>query len=108
MRKFETFLTELRGSGIVRAVVVDGSFVTSREKPNDIDILLVLPAGHDFRAELGPAQYMVMDARRVRRIYGLDVFVVEDGSDDYMALARFFQRVRLQPGITKGILRIEL
>jgi len=108
MQKFETFLTEVRASKIVRAIIINGSFVTSRETPNDIDLLLVLPAAHDFRADLGPAQYMVLNSRRVQRVYGLDPFIVEEQSADYAALVRLFQRVRLQPGLTKGMLRIEL
>jgi len=108
IRKFEAFLVEVRASGIIRAVIVNGSFVTSRELPNDIDLLLVLARGHDFRADLGPAQYLVVSRRRVKRVYGLDVFAVEEDSEDYAALVRLFQRVRLQPSLTKGILRIEL
>ena len=75
MGKLESFLTEVRTSNIVQAVILDGSFVTSQETPNDIDLLLVLSTGHDFRADLYPAQYMVVNRRRVRRTNGLDVFV---------------------------------
>ena len=92
----------------MRAVVVDGSFVTGQHTPIDIDLLLVLTNGHDFHADLAPAQYMVVNRRRVNRVYGLDIFIVEESSEDYAALVRLFQRVRLQPGLTKGILRIEL
>ena len=38
----------------------------------------------------------------------IDAFVAEEGGADFDALVRFFQRVRLQPGLSKGILRIEL
>jgi len=86
MEKLEAFLAEVRASRIVRAIVVDGSFVTSQEKPNDIDLLLVLPMGHAFRADLSPVQYIIIDRRRVTRKYKLDVFVVEDHSADYAAL----------------------
>jgi hypothetical protein len=108
MQKLESFLQELRSAGIVRALIVDGSFVTTKMAPNDIDLLIVLPTGHDFRADLPLAQYKVVDSRRVKRVYGLDVFVVEEGSADYAALIQLFHRVRLQPRLTKGILRIEL
>ena len=108
MRQFEAFLAEVRASGIVKAVIVNGSFVTCKEVPNDVDLLLVLPVGHDFGADLGPAQYMVVNRRRVKRVYGLDVFVVQEDSADYAALVQLFQRVRLQPRLTKGILRVEL
>src|SRR5437879_13911998 len=90
MQKLEAYLIELRASDIVRAVIVDGSFVTIEESPNDIDLLIVLSTGHDFRTELGPAQYKVLDRRRVRRTFGLDILVAEEGSEDYTAIVRFF------------------
>jgi hypothetical protein len=88
MRQLEAFLAEVKASGIVKAVIVNGSFVTSKEVPNDVDLLLVLPVGHDFRADLGPAQYMVVNRRRVKRVHGLDLFVVQEESADYAALVR--------------------
>jgi len=107
-QRLEAFAAECGRSGIVRALILNGSFVTSKADPNDIDLLVVLPAGHDFRADLGPSSYNVVDRKRVRRVFGFDVFVVEDESADYAALTRFFQRVRLQPDVFKGILRVEL
>jgi hypothetical protein len=108
MRQLEAYVLEVRASRIVRAVLINGSFVTSKPAPNDIDLVLVLPPGHDFKADLGPAQYMVVDSRRVRRAYGLDVLIAEEGSAEYAALVRLFGRVRLQPGQAKGILKLEL
>ena len=107
-QKLEMFLAESKAAGIVRSLIVNGSFVTAKPAPNDIDLLLVLSVGHDFHADLGSAQYKVVDRGRVRRTFGFDVLVAADGSAKYEALVRFFQRVRLQPGLTKGILRIEL
>jgi hypothetical protein len=37
--RLETFLTEARGVEIVQSVLVDGSFVTAKADPNDIDLL---------------------------------------------------------------------
>lgn len=108
IQKVDSFVAEARAAGIVRALILDGSFVTSKPAPNDIDLMVVLPAGHDFGADLAPPSYNVVDRQRVRRVFGFDVFVVEDGSADFEALVRFFQRVRLQPEATKGILRVEL
>lgn len=108
MQALDAFMQELRSAAIIRAIIVDGSFVTSKEAPNDIDLLLVLPTGHDFAADLSPAQYRVVDRRRVKRVYKLDIFVVEEASADYAALTGLFHRVRLQPESVKGILRVEL
>src|SRR6266550_4310222 len=55
--KLALFLAEVRASGLVEAVIVDGSFVTAKDEPSDIDLILVLGRGHDFRADLKPIQY---------------------------------------------------
>lgn len=107
-QRLEAFIGDARAAGIVCALIINGSFVTAQTIPNDIDLVVVLRAGHDFHAELGAAPYHVVDRARVRRAYGFDVFVAEDGSPDFAALVRFFQRVRLQPGLSKGILRMNL
>jgi hypothetical protein len=106
--RLEAFARESKAAGIVKALVVNGSFVTAKPQPNDIDLVVVLAAGHDFRADLGVSAYNVVDRGRVRRAYGFDVFVAEDGSADYAALVRFFQRVRLPSGLSKGILKVDL
>jgi hypothetical protein len=107
-QKLQAFLAEARAAGLVRALIINGSFVTNHAAPNDIDLLLVLHVGHDFRADLRPTQYNVVDRIRVRRVHGIDALVAEEGSRGYLAATRFFQRVRLQPNQSKGILRIEL
>jgi hypothetical protein len=107
-QRLEAFVAEAKASGIVQALIVDGSFVTAKLIPNDIDLGVVLAAGHDFRADLGIVPYNVVDRLRVRRAYGFDVVIVEEGAADFYVLVRFFQRVRLQPGRSKGILRIDL
>lgn len=108
MQQLEAYILEVRAARLIRAVLINGSFVTGKPAPNDIDLLLALPHGHDFKGDLGPAQYMVVDSRRVRRVYGLDILVAEEGSAGYAALVRLFSRVRLQPRLVKGILELEL
>jgi hypothetical protein len=55
--KLQVFLQQVRSTNLVIAVIVDGSFVTSKSAPNDIDLILVLPSSHDLRAELAPMAY---------------------------------------------------
>ncbi len=40
--KLSTYMAEVRASGLVVAVIVDGSFVTAKDEPSDIDLILVL------------------------------------------------------------------
>jgi hypothetical protein len=49
--KLQAFLRQVRSTNLALAVIVDGSFVTSKADPNDIDLILVLRSSHDLRAE---------------------------------------------------------
>jgi hypothetical protein len=108
MTKLDEFVAEARVSGIVHAVIVDGSFVTDNSVPNDIDLILVLRANHDLSADLAPLQYNLVSKNRVRRRYGFDTVAVRDNSPAFDSAVAFFQQVRGQPGLRKAILRIEL
>lgn len=106
--KLLEFLREVSSSGIVEAVLIDGSFVSGKPAPNDIDLILVVSAAHDFSADLTPVEYNVLSKRRVVRRYGFDVLVARAGSEEYRRYAAFFQQVRLEPEGWKGKLRLTL
>jgi len=106
--KLTEFLRELSGCGLVRSVLLDGSFVTAKPDPRDIDLILVVSGDHDFSAELTPAEYNAMSKRSVFRRYGFDLLVARDGSEEYRRYLAFFQQVRLEPNLRKGILRLVL
>jgi hypothetical protein len=44
----------------VEAVLIAGSFVTSKPDPNDIDIVLVVTANYDFSKDLPPTLYNLL------------------------------------------------
>lgn len=50
------FVQEATASGLVAAVIVDGSFVTAKNCPNDIDLIVILRPGHNFTADLRPRE----------------------------------------------------
>ena len=60
------FIEAARQSGIVSAVVIDGSYVTIKAKPNDIDVMLVLRRDVFRGLELTPTQYNLRSMRMVR------------------------------------------
>src|SRR5258708_13540333 len=51
------YLKEAWKCGFITALIVDGSYVTAEDRPDDIDILVVLSADFDFGAELPPPTY---------------------------------------------------
>ncbi len=108
MAKLAEYLAEARASGIIREVLVDGSFVTAARSPNDIDLILVLPATHDRTADLSPLPYNTVSKKRVRRRFGFDIIAVRDGTAEYADAIEFFQQVRGEPELRKGSLRIAL
>ena len=106
--RLEAFLSEAKAARVVVSVLVDGSFVTARLVPNDIDLILVVAPGHSFAVDLSPGEYAVLSKRRVYRRHGFDVLVACDESEEYWRYVRFFQQIRFEPGRTKGILRLKL
>jgi hypothetical protein len=106
--QFKEFFREAKTSGGALFILLNGSFVTARPDPNDIDLLLVLHAGHDFHRDLSPSEYNVLSAQRVKRRHRLDMLVARENSDQYRRYVRLFQQVRLEPDQIKGIVRIKL
>lgn len=106
--KLERLVADLKKSSLIAALVVNGSFVTAKAAPNDVDVLIVLGKGHDWRADLAPGDYALLSSTRVRRQFGFDVLVAEDDSELYWKYVRFYSQSRELPEATKGVLRIEL
>jgi predicted nucleotidyltransferase len=89
-------------------LIVDGSFVTGKPDPSDVDLVVVLAGTHDLTRDLRPYEYNVVSKRRVRQAYRFDILVVLAGSRACAEYAEFFQQVRGQPQRRKGILRVKL
>ena len=105
---FAEYMREASMSGAVEMVLMDGSFVTAKPDPNDIDLVIVLPASHDFSANLPAAQYDVLAQKRVRKRFGFDILVVKNSSESLEHAIAFFQQVRQRPDLQKGLLEIVL
>ncbi len=106
--KFIAFMREAESCGLIDAVLLNGSFVTAENEPNDIDLVVVVSSDHDFSAEFLPSEYNVLSKRQVHRRFGFDLLVARSESEEYRRYLEFFQQVRLEPGRKKGILRIWL
>ncbi len=63
-------------------LLIDGSFVTDKPDPNDIDLILDLPQTYDFRSELRPFEYNLVSRRRVANRYGFDLLVAREDSTE--------------------------
>src|ERR1044072_7429317 len=79
--RFMEFIREAKASGLIESIVIDGSFVTAKSSPNDIDLILLVSATYDFTADLPPHQYNILAQQRVRRRFQLDIVVTKNGSE---------------------------
>ncbi len=100
------YFESLRQTGLVSWVAIDGSYVTSKPDPGDIDLIVVLKADHDFSSTLRPDFYNALSKKRVRNKYTFDVFVAPEDSLALSDSLEFFQKTR--GGTPKGILRVQL
>jgi hypothetical protein len=104
--KLRDYLGEIRNSGFDVEVFVDGSFVTSKDEPSDIDLVLILPADFETDENLSPYKTNPISARYVKRYYGFDILVANRGSDNHGRYLNDFQDVKGSPGLRKGIIRL--
>lgn len=88
-------IEDVRKAKLAAAVLVDGSYITAKSEPSDIDLVLALRPDLDLSGALLPIEYNVQSKRMVRRLYGFDVLTAIDGSDAYTKHIGFFSRVRL-------------
>lgn len=97
-----------RQSRLFDCLLVDGSFVTRSETPNDVDLIAVLRPGHDFERDLPMSEYALVSRTLLRRRSGFDVMVAELGSPLYETYVEYFSQVRKAPELRKGLLRLRL
>ncbi len=98
----------MQRSGLFTALLVDGSFVTAKATPNDIDLIAVLKPGHDFERDLPMSEYAMVSRAILRRRFGFDVMVAEANTQLFRTYVEFFSRVRDNPDTRKGLLRLSL
>ena len=106
--RLNELVVAMRQTGLFKAMVVDGSFVTAKAAPNDIDLIAVLPADHDFERELSVNEYALVSRPLLRRRFGFDVVLAREDSELYATYIEFFGRVREAPHLRKGLLRLRL
>lgn len=102
----ERYLGEWAGYGLLDWVVVDGSFVTDKEAPSDIDMLLVPLTGSLFRLEwIEALSALASDSSLIKHTFGCHVFVTGTSeSSSYQGWLDFFGHTK--GGIERGLLSI--
>lgn len=89
-----------------RRLLLDGSFVTAKDRPGDVDAVVLLP--EDFREQLRDGRPEAVELRNVLRTREpKELFAAED-EEDWWGWFGFFSRTREPSGRHKGLIEVEL
>jgi hypothetical protein len=106
--RLDELVGALQRSKLFVALIIDGSFVTAKPQPEDIDLIVVLHRDHDWTADLGASDYALVSRAALRRKFDFDVLLAAEGGADYERYIEFFGRLRDDASARKGVVRINL
>lgn len=89
-----------------RRLLVDGSFVTAKEEPNDIDAVVLLPLDFERQIAAGIEPALELEQMLLTR-HPEEIFAAEDEAD-WSEWVEFFSRTREADGRRKGLVEIRL
>lgn len=87
-------------------LLIDGSFVTAKPEPDDIDAVIQLPANFSAQIEHGNESAIELEQMLLTR-RPEELFAAEDESD-WNDWFEFFSRTRERDGLRKGLVEIQL
>jgi hypothetical protein len=106
VEKLRAYHRELLDWGHAHEVLVDGSFVTDKAEPGDIDLIVILEPEFDIGAAPTPAEYNLFNHARARRFFGFDVFYMPADSQARQLWIEVYGRDKR--GVPKGFVRLTL
>jgi len=89
-----------------RRLLVDGSFVTERAEPNDVDSVVFLPPDFGKQLEREDEPALELEEMLLTR-QPEEIFAAEDETD-WEEWAEFFSRTRELDGRRKGLVEVHL
>ena len=103
--RIQRWIELARRVGALR-LLVDGSFVTEKADPEDIDAVILIPADFQEQIEQGIDAALELEEMILTR-RPEEIFAAEDESD-WNAWIDFFSRTREADGRRKGLVEVEL
>jgi len=102
------YFEELKQANIGKYLIVNGSYVTSKDRPSDIDVLLILKDDIDLSDNVPPYRYNACSRKYIQNHYKLDFHFGFENDPSSIEILKYFQGVKDQPCQRKGILRLIL
>lgn len=100
------FWIELGRAVGARRLVIDGSFVTAKAEPDDVDAVMLLPSDFAEQLERGVEAGLELEEMFLVR-QPEEIFAAEDEAN-FQAWCEFFSRTREADGRRKGLVEIIL
>jgi hypothetical protein len=94
-----------RAVGAIR-LCIDGSFVTSKAKPKDVDAVVLLPQDFENKTLAGDRSALELEEMLLTR-HPEEIFAAED-AQDWDDWVEFFSRTREADGRRKGLVEVTL
>jgi hypothetical protein len=89
-----------------RRLLVDGSFVTDKSDPGDVDAVVLLPGDFQTQVERGVDAALELEQMLLKR-HPEEIFAAEDEAD-WDEWVEFFTRTREPDGRRKGVVEVRL
>lgn len=104
----ERYLQVWETHGLLDHVIIDGSFVTQKAEPGDVDILLVSKEGDELLEEFARvATWLCWDREGTKEEFGCEAFpVLGPNAGNLLGWLAFFSHDR--QGNVRGLLKLRL
>jgi len=89
-----------------KRLLLDGSFVTAKDKPGDVDAVVLLP--EDFRDQLRAGYPKAVELYDILRTREPKELFAAEAEDDWWRWVEFFGRTREANGRRKGLIEVTL
>ena len=99
VRRLSDFLAREIRHRFSEPVYVDGSFVTDKQTPDDVDVVLDMRRATDDR-QLSAVKFMATERDRLQDDYSIDFWINLPGANDF---SDFFQYLGVKTARYKGL-----
>lgn len=97
--KFQQFVALARSFELFSTIFLDGSFVTDKAAPGDIDVVLVIPRAHVAQLIAHPNARQIMNTHRIKQTFEVHLFIQPPPS----GMVEFFQSLRPDEAIRRNV-----
>ncbi|HEY4239173.1 MAG TPA: hypothetical protein VGM88_05130 [Kofleriaceae bacterium] len=97
--KLEAFLDFAQTFNLFDATYLDGSFVTDKAAPGDVDVVLVIQKANAVRLVTHANARQIMDTFAVKKTYEVHLFIQQPPC----SMADFFQSLRADEAIRRNV-----